>query len=78
MLTVIMEHDLPEWIRRIGLRFISERPRLLNEPLPKRITEALAALEDAEHRRSAEVAGDKDASHDPARREPPDRPPGLR
>jgi hypothetical protein len=55
----MMEHDLPEWIQHIRLRFTSERSRLLNEPLPKHIIEALAALEDAE--RSGERVG-KDTS----------------
>ena len=58
MLTAIMEHDLPEWIQHIRLWFTCERPRLLKEPLPKQIIKALAALEDAERRRS----GEKDAS----------------
>ena len=49
-----MEHDLPEWIRHIRTRFTSERLLPLDGSLPKPIIERLAALEDAERRRSGD------------------------
>ena len=48
-----MVHGVPEWIRRLRARFAAERPWPLDRSLPESMLERLAALEEAERRRSS-------------------------
>ena len=61
-----MERDLPEWIRQILGRFTSDHPQPVDTSLPKPILERLAALEEAERRRSGEGAGERRQPREPA------------
>jgi hypothetical protein len=61
-----MVHDLAEWIRCQRPRFQSERVWPVEDSLPEPILERLAALEQAEQRRSGELAKERQRKRDPA------------